>query len=170
VADHRSILKNNQNTYFHRFSFTLKTGVEVPEMVFFSFYRDEFTKVEFAFLLALSGGLPYGATCLDLINEPIQLAVKHNFYCYNAYAKSRNKLTKTRKIHIADTTNLSCCARFGPLRSSAIHVSYIARNTSDSSAYKSRTVFLAFSCHGRKKCGVGFRRISENCMDGNERT
>ena len=31
VAEHRSILKNNQNTYQSRFSFTPKTGVKLPE-------------------------------------------------------------------------------------------------------------------------------------------
>jgi len=30
VAEHTSILKNNQNTYYLRFSCTLKTGVEIP--------------------------------------------------------------------------------------------------------------------------------------------
>jgi len=31
VADHRSMLKNNQNTYYPRFSFTPTTGMELPE-------------------------------------------------------------------------------------------------------------------------------------------
>jgi len=31
MAEHRSILKNNQNTYCPRCSFTLKTGTELPE-------------------------------------------------------------------------------------------------------------------------------------------
>jgi len=31
VTEHRSILKNNQNTYYPRFSFTPKTGIEPPE-------------------------------------------------------------------------------------------------------------------------------------------
>jgi len=31
MAEHRSILKNYQNTYYPRFSFTPKTGLELPE-------------------------------------------------------------------------------------------------------------------------------------------
>ena len=36
MAEHRSILKNNQNTYYPRFSFTPKTGKEVKTGVSFS--------------------------------------------------------------------------------------------------------------------------------------
>ena len=31
VAEHRTILKNNQNSYYPRFSFRSKTGIELPE-------------------------------------------------------------------------------------------------------------------------------------------
>ena len=34
MAEHRQILKNNQNTYHPRFSFTLKSSVAFPEMGF----------------------------------------------------------------------------------------------------------------------------------------
>jgi len=34
VAGHRSILKNDQNTYYPRFSFTPKTGIAFPKRVF----------------------------------------------------------------------------------------------------------------------------------------
>jgi len=30
VAEHMSILKNSQNTYYPRFSFTPKTGIQLP--------------------------------------------------------------------------------------------------------------------------------------------
>jgi len=39
VGKHRSILKNNQNTYYPRFGFTPKTGIAFPKQVF-SFYCD----------------------------------------------------------------------------------------------------------------------------------
>jgi len=39
VAEHRSILKNNQNT-LPRFSITPKTGTELSETVFYFFHFD----------------------------------------------------------------------------------------------------------------------------------
>ena len=37
MAEHRPVLKNNQNTYYHRFSFTPKTGVAFPQTGVFLF-------------------------------------------------------------------------------------------------------------------------------------
>jgi len=49
VTEHRSISKNNQNTFYPRFSFTHKTGLEFPEtgvlflycVAFFAFFWKE---------------------------------------------------------------------------------------------------------------------------------
>ena len=41
VAEHRSILKNNENTHYLRFSFTPKTGIAFPKTgVLFSLCTD----------------------------------------------------------------------------------------------------------------------------------
>ena len=44
MAEHRSILKNNQITYYHRFSFTPKTGIAFPK-------TSVFTVLGFIFIL-----------------------------------------------------------------------------------------------------------------------
>jgi len=35
AAEHRSSLKTDENTYYTRFSFTPKTGIEIPKWDFF---------------------------------------------------------------------------------------------------------------------------------------
>jgi len=38
MAEHRPILKNNQNTFHPRFGFTTKTGIAFPQTGFWFYY------------------------------------------------------------------------------------------------------------------------------------
>jgi len=48
MAEHRPFFKNNQTTYYPRFSFTPKTGIAFPTMTVFNFIvNPEFLFVHF---------------------------------------------------------------------------------------------------------------------------